>query len=426
MKISFYTHCLPSLNSHGGAETCFSLIKYFKSQGNEIILNIVGDTNEFNLSQSKKGEISDYCKKINIYKIPERKNLIKSFITNPLNFFSPKKNYIFPSYDLEKNVLKDLEQDKPDVIFIYHWIAAAPVLNSKIPKLLITGDLVHMPFETRMLHRRKLGLKLELNLKYFINFLGVFWLGYHLRKEMIRILNKADDGGSFGWHDANWLKKRGAKKSKYFKTSLVDTNPTFNINKFDFNNKKKFKIITALSNLESTSTLSGMVFLFEEVLNKIKNSIGEKNFEIHVIGKGNLPDKLKKYQNDPNVIMRGYVEDINIEFDTADIVLIPTAVFLGFRCRILNAFAQGACTVIHYNDAINQPEIISEKNCLVGKNGEEVSNLVYKAYKDIEFRKKIRIEARKLYLNNFSPDISTPIILDKLKELLNKNGIQNR
>ena len=47
-----------------------------------------------------------------------------------------------------------------------------------------------------------------------------------------------------------------------------------------------------------------MVFLFEEVLNKIKNSIGEKNFEIHVIGKGNLPDKLKKYQNDPNVIMR--------------------------------------------------------------------------------------------------------------------------
>ena len=69
-----------------------------------------------------------------------------------------------------------------------------------------------MPFETRMLHRRKLGLKLELNLKYFINFLGVFWLGYHLRKEMIRILNKADDGGSFGWHDANWLKKRGAKK----------------------------------------------------------------------------------------------------------------------------------------------------------------------------------------------------------------------
>ena len=85
-----------------------------------------------------------------------------------------------------------------------------------------------------------------------------------------------------------------------------------------------------------------MVFLFEEVLNKIKNSIGEKNFEIHVIGKGNLLDKLKKYQNDPNVIMRGYVEDINIEFDTADIVLIPTAVFLGFRCRILNAFAQGA------------------------------------------------------------------------------------
>ena len=114
----------------------------------------------------------------------------------------------------------------------------------------------------------------------------------------------------------------------------------------------------------------------------------EKNFEIHVIGKGNLPDSIKEYQKDENIIMRGYVEDINNEFDTADVVLIPTAVFLGFRCRILNAFAQGACTIIHYNDAINQPEIKNKENCLVGKNGEEVSNLVYEAYKDIDLRKK--------------------------------------
>jgi len=317
-----------------------------------------------------------------------------------------------------------LEIDKPDVIFIYHWIAAAPVLNSKTPKLLITGDLVHMPFETRMLYRKKLGLNLEFNLSFIIKFLGVFWLGYHLRKQMIYMLNKADDGGSFGWHDANWLKKNGALKSKYFKTSLIDTNPKFDIDKYDFNNKKKFKIITALSNLESTSTLSGIVFLFKEVLHKLKFLIGEKNFEIHVIGKGNLPHSMKEYQNDENIIMRGYVEDINKEFDTADVVLIPTAVFLAFGGRILIAFEKVACTIINYNDDKNQPEIKNKENCLVGKDGEEVSNLVYEAYKDVELRKKIRIEARNLYLKNFSPEISTPVILNKLKELaLIKNGI---
>ena len=423
MRISFFTHCLPLRDSHGAAETCYSVIKFLASQNHEIILNIVADDKEFNISQNNSAKISKYCKKINLYKIPKKKNLIKNFLTNPINFFFPNKSLIFPSYDLESNVLSDLEIDKPDVIFIYHWIAAAPVLNSKVPKLLITGDLVHMPFETRMLYRKKLGLDLEFNPGFIIKFLGVFWLGYHLRKQMIYMLNKADDGGSFGWHDANWLKKNGALKSKYFKTSLVDTNPEFDIKKYNFNNNK-FKIITALSNLESTSTLSGMVFLFEEVLDKLKSNIGEKNFEIHVIGKGNLPSSLKKYETDKNIIMRGYVEDINKEFDTADVVLIPTAVFLGFRCRILNSFAQGACTIIHQNDAINQPEIKNKINCLVGKNGEEVSNLVYEAYKDIKLRKKIRIEARNLYLNNFSPEISTPVILNKLKELaLNKNGI---
>ena len=78
-------------------------------------------------------------------------------------------------------------------------------------------------------------------MSFLVKFTGVFWLGFHLRKQMIKMLNKADDGGSFGWHDANWLKKNGAPKSKYFKTSLVDTNPKFNIDKYDFTNKKIFK-----------------------------------------------------------------------------------------------------------------------------------------------------------------------------------------
>ena len=198
---------------------------------------------------------------------------------------------------------------------------------------------------------------------------------------------------------------------------MIDTNPNFNIQNFDFSNTKKFKIITALSNLGSTSTLSGMVFLFEEVLENLKKTIGSENFEIHVIGKGSLPESIKKFEKDKNIIMRGYVEDINHEFDTADVVLIPTAVFLGFRCRILNAFAQGACTIIHHNDAINQPEIINKVNCLVGKDGQEVSNLVYEAYSNPELRKKIRSKARDLYLNNFSPEISTPKILEKLTNL---------
>tara|TARA_B100000787_G_C16182805_1_gene292869 strand:+ start:623 stop:1882 length:1260 start_codon:yes stop_codon:yes gene_type:complete len=417
MIISFFTHCLPSRNSHGGAETCYSLIKYFNSQNHKIILNIVGDENEYDLSHNMNAEIRQYCEKVNIYKIPKRKNLIKSFFRNPLNFFFPRKNMIFPSFDLENNVQNDLNQDKPDSIFIYHWIAAAPVMVSKIPKLLITGDLVHMPFETRMIHYKKLGLKNDFNINYIIKFFGVFWLGYHLRKFMVNILNSANDGGSFGWHDAEWLKKNGAIKSKYFKTSLIDTNPNFDIKNFDFSNTKKFKIITALSNLGSTSTLSGMVFLFEEVLENLKKTIGSENFEIHVIGKGNLPESLKVFEKDENIIMRGYVEDINHEFNTADVVLIPTAVFLGFRCRILNAFAQGACTIIHHNDAINQPEIINKVNCLVGRDGKEVSDLVYEAYTNPELRKKIRNKARELYINNFSPEISTPKILEKLTNI---------
>ena len=52
MKIAFFTHCLPSRDSHGAAETCYSIIKFLKSQNHEIILNIIADDNEYNLSHN--------------------------------------------------------------------------------------------------------------------------------------------------------------------------------------------------------------------------------------------------------------------------------------------------------------------------------------------------------------------------------------
>ena len=63
MKIAFFTHCLPSRDSHGAAETCYSIIKFLESQNHEIILNIVADDNEYSLSQNNNAKINNYCKK---------------------------------------------------------------------------------------------------------------------------------------------------------------------------------------------------------------------------------------------------------------------------------------------------------------------------------------------------------------------------
>jgi glycosyltransferase involved in cell wall biosynthesis len=421
MKISFLTHCLPSQDSHGAAETCYSLIKEFSENNHEVSLIIVGEEDECNLARNDKAAIRKYIRSFKIFQIPKRKSILKEILRSPFNFFVPNESILLPSVLLEKEVIEELNKNNSDAIFIYHWIAAAPAMNSNIPKLLITGDLLHMPFEKRILHRKKLGLEIVYNIKFFFTAIGAFWLGYHLRMQMIKIIKKAQAGGSFGFYDASWIKKKGYKHSKYYKTSLEDTNPNFSLSNFKFEKNKKFKIITALSNLQSTSTLSGLVFLFEEVLHRIKKSIGEENFEIHVIGKGELPKSISHFANDKNIIMRGYVENLNEEFNSADLVLIPTAVFLGFRCRILNALAQGACTIIHQNDSINQPEIKHLKNCLVGKNGKEISELVLKVFHNIELRKEIRTNARTTYLENFHPKVATPLILETLKDIVKKH-----
>ena len=159
MKISFLTHCLPSQDSHGAAETCYSLIKEFSAKNHEVCLIIIGDENEYDLAKNEKADIKKYVKSFKVFQIPKRKNILKEILRNPFNFFVPNENILLPSVSLEKEVIEELNKNNSDAVFIYHWIAAAPAMNSNIPKLLITGDLVHMPFETRILHRKKLGIE---------------------------------------------------------------------------------------------------------------------------------------------------------------------------------------------------------------------------------------------------------------------------
>ena len=104
---------------------------------------------------------------------------------------------------------------------------------------------------------------------------------------------------------------------------------------------------------------------------KLKNF----DYEIHVIGKGGLPKNLKKFAKHKNIIIRGFVKDLDQEINCSDIILFPNPAEIGLRCRILNAFANYGCCIIHKSDAIGIPEIQNFKNCFVGKDAKQISDL---------------------------------------------------
>lgn len=412
MKIAFVTNGVPRLNYSGASDICYTLAKEFKIKKYDVQLHVVShDVDRF-----KANDENFYSK---IYNYSYNNNILSKILKNPFLIFFPNK-LINSSLSLTDAVKKNIYLDKPNLIFIYHWQPAAPFLDIDIPKIVISGDLLFFPRKIRTFEYKKLGLKVNF-LKFILKFIFYFYCKYYEKKLMIKCINTSDIGGSYGYFDAKWLRENGALKSQYFKTPIIDAYPEFDIKKIEVKISKKYKIITGTSNLQSTSTLAGLNFLDKEILKNLLLLMDEKDFEIHIIGKGNISSDFKNILSCKSVFIRGFVEDLKTEYESSHLVLIPTNVFLGYRSRVLTAFSYSACVVAHSNDAINQPEMIHKENCFIANDGPGIAENIFLALNDNNLRKKIKINARETYLKNFHPKVAMPKIFNSINAAVKKS-----
>ena len=267
----------------------------------------------------------------------------RKIFRNPINFFYPKLELVIKSYKIKNEVQKKILSQNPNIIFIYHWFAASTVFEMKYKKILLTGDLLHIPLIARTKETKKLDIKNN-KIRNIYNYLKMKWLSYHQKKLMIYMLKNCQAGGSFGYHDSQWLKKKGYNLSKYYKTPLVSGK-----NYSKSYNKEKFIILTGLGNLNATSTYSALNFIDKKIYNYLNNKIPNK-FEIRIIGRGELSNDLTNLKNSQNVKILGFVEDLDYEISKSNIILLPTTIFIGFRSRNITIFSNSSCVVGHKND----------------------------------------------------------------------------
>ena len=166
-----------------------------------------------------------------------------------------------------------------------------------------------------------------------------------------------------------------------------------------------------------------MSFMATEIFPTLEKELGPDAFEIHVIGTGTPPPELARLLPRANIVMRGYVPSIEPEFLSADLLLSPTPIFLGFRIRVITGFAYGLCVVAHRNEAINMPEMVTEKNALLGATGPELARAVVRAYRDKALRERLGAEARRTYEQNFLPAVSGRKLVREMEALAGKKEV---
>ena len=412
-KICFITHCCPAPFSNGGAEICWTILNEFKKKY-KITLLIVAGEEEYSKSLNKRNILENLCDNILILKSERESNLFDIFKKKPFYFFNPPLDLLLPALKVEKSVKEFLRNKNVDFVFAYDWHVAPCVMNLKIKKILIVGDLLHYPHQVGLLNPKKLGRKRNVTFRSLLKTIGSLWVIVHLKKIQIKIMNKFDNGGSFGFWDANWLKSKGVRFSKYYKTPYFDTSLIRKKNEESLSIKKKFKILTGLGRLHATATGAGLQYLHKYILPILKNKLNENDYEVHILGDGYLNFYTKNILKYKNVFLRGYVKDLHQEIESSDAFLLPTPIFLGYRCRLINSACLSQCMILHKYDVINQPEFIHEKNCMIGDTPESIVENLLRVLNNPNLKKLIKKNARQMYIENFEPGVAMKEIYNEI------------
>lgn len=215
---------------------------------------------------------------------------------------------------------------------------------------------------------------------------------------MLYLLNSCSISGAFAAHHALEFQMGGVPSCLYVRTP---------IRRAEIKNKcpknKKFTLVH-VGHFAGTATLSGVELLCDEILPCLDQQIGIDRFQLKMIGgfADKIPSNLREKLNSFNAKFLGKTDPIGRELMAADVVVVPTPIYLGIRVRICSALAYGCCVVTHIANTAGIPELMDYENCLVASDGKEFCDKIIEIYKNPSLKKRLRNGALQTYENYFS------------------------
>ncbi|MBC07689.1 glycosyltransferase [Thalassospira sp.] len=165
------------------------------------------------------------------------------------------------------------------------------------------------------------------------------------------------------------------------------------------------KIAGSVGNIGATGNSFGLITLCDDVIPALRKQLGAGNFEVHLFGGGTPHAAVEPKLNEPEIKVRGFVDEIDKELLEAPIFLITnnSRRFKVGHTRFLHAWSLGACVVAFRDSCEAMPEIRNDYNALLGDSAEEIAALIARAKSDKSLRRRIGsggVETLKTY---FSP-----------------------
>lgn len=342
------------------------------------------------LIEEYKSNNIELLEPVRLESIAKSKYTIRNILT--LSIF--KKSFFYPLLNYQKEIELRIKEWSPDAIIVIWDEMITPVIANieNIPiKYIYYGNLDYKVFNARS-HKR-LFYENDFFIKKIFVFLVRYFQSIFLKKYYLGYLSKYNILSNVALNDTLAINKyEHVNKTKYLPNMWIVPN----IKDAKINKKKrelkKNKIIANIGNVAATANNFGLFILESDYIPLLRKKMNGKNFEIHILGGGEIQAHLKnKLLSHPEVFIRGFVDEIDKEIQEAKVVLTlnNASIFKVCHTRYLHVFSLGTINVAHIDAKLSMPELEDGFNILLGKTIEDIVDKTIISLNNITLREKI-------------------------------------
>ncbi|WP_447602347.1 glycosyltransferase family 4 protein [Nitrospira sp. Nam80] len=428
MLVGFIVQGLPGAGYHGGALTCWSVIRALVKSGHRVCVVSLFDITEGNPYLASRGRQEEALRREGVEVVIieyEMKRLIGSsdgsFVgkigrwAGRLYDKSKGLAYMMPWVKLSERVRAAFAERTCDVFLCYHFDALSAVAPLGLgPLMAAVGDLWHLPGYFRW---RDSPFTLG---KYPVQGLKILLDSMVARQAMTTLLKSTHRSGAFAGHYAEWLKVHGSPEALYLRTPVPDAAgaqwETLRKKAHEERRNRKHRVLL-MGDLETTSTSSGLRAVAVTILPRLVSEFGEDGFELRLVGGGTPPPDIAEQLQKSYVRLLGRVVPADPEFLSADVMIVPTNIPLGIRVRIITAWAFGCPVVAHRANASGIPEMRDDENALMADTDAQLGEAIVRILRDTALRRRLSLGGRGTYEKCFSESVAGQAIVDELERL---------
>lgn len=376
-KILFLTPQLPYPADAGGFIKSFKLIEYLSQKHDVDYASLLKDDNATYLNEFKNKVALQNFYTVDCSIPRSIKNIIFSNIQlKPISFY---RNY---SKKLAK-LLQPIWQNY-DIIFVDHVD-----MFQYIPKAYFSKTILHQHNAEFVMWERVAKLS-----NFGFKKLALLLQAKLLKRLEVKYCNAAKLILASP-NDELELQKAGVMHQHFFETYHLGDDKLLEEKPLEFNPSSKNLLYVGTLTWEAN--IDGLLWFLENVWSSI--TAKDNAITLTIVGKN--PDvRLLKYKNQ-NVIFKGFVEDLEPEFQNAKLFIVPLRFGSGIKVKVVSAMYRGL-PCITTSIGAEGLQVENGKHLLIAEDKEAFSQAIFKLINDATTWQTLSVESRKLAQEKYS------------------------